>query len=350
MRARRCAPARACSSDRRCGGSSARPRRGVRVRTARGVVEARQVVIATGYATRQFRPLAGRFQLSTPTCRDTAARRAGAPRARPRRRDAVGHAAAVPLRALDRRPSAAARRRRSRRSAAAAPAPARLAAAIAGIRAHFERAPAGARATSPIAHAWEGRFAEHAGQPALRRPAPPVSGPRLRARLRRQRHDVRLAGRPAAGRAVAGPTTSRSRAVRLRSADAGGPARLLAARRPVEQPIERPGVDHARRSARRPGARGRGRCRRSATGSPRARRCRARTGSRRHRLARQRRSRDPGATDRRRSRWPRRSPRPPRRPAASRRRRRAASRTCGRAGGRARGRPARVTAASIRAV
>ena len=28
------------------------------------VVEARQVVIATGYATRQFRPLAGRFQMS----------------------------------------------------------------------------------------------------------------------------------------------------------------------------------------------------------------------------------------------------------------------------------------------
>ena len=41
------------------------PRRGgVRIRTGDGVVEARQVVIATGYATRQYRPLAGRFQLS----------------------------------------------------------------------------------------------------------------------------------------------------------------------------------------------------------------------------------------------------------------------------------------------
>ena len=34
-----------------------------RVRSDGGVVEARQVVIATGYATRQFRPLAGRFRL-----------------------------------------------------------------------------------------------------------------------------------------------------------------------------------------------------------------------------------------------------------------------------------------------
>ena len=70
-------------------------------------------------------------------------------------------------------------------------------------------------------------FREHAGQPALRRPAPPVSGPRLRARLRRQRHDVRLAGRPPAGRAMAGrqvegprPVYFPSLARRLRSATA----------------------------------------------------------------------------------------------------------------------------------
>jgi glycine/D-amino acid oxidase-like deaminating enzyme len=35
----------------------------VRVRTRNGVVEARRVIIATGYATRQFRPLAGRFRM-----------------------------------------------------------------------------------------------------------------------------------------------------------------------------------------------------------------------------------------------------------------------------------------------
>jgi glycine/D-amino acid oxidase-like deaminating enzyme len=35
----------------------------VRVHTSRGAVDARQVVIATGYATPEFRPLAGRFRL-----------------------------------------------------------------------------------------------------------------------------------------------------------------------------------------------------------------------------------------------------------------------------------------------
>ena len=37
--------------------------RGVRLHTARGSVDAAQVVIATGYATREFRPLAGRFEM-----------------------------------------------------------------------------------------------------------------------------------------------------------------------------------------------------------------------------------------------------------------------------------------------
>jgi glycine/D-amino acid oxidase-like deaminating enzyme len=41
-----------------------RLRHGVRVHTARGVVDARQVVVATGYATPAFRPLAGRFALT----------------------------------------------------------------------------------------------------------------------------------------------------------------------------------------------------------------------------------------------------------------------------------------------
>ena len=36
---------------------------GVRVHTARGTIDAAQVVIATGYATRDFRPLAGRFRM-----------------------------------------------------------------------------------------------------------------------------------------------------------------------------------------------------------------------------------------------------------------------------------------------
>jgi glycine/D-amino acid oxidase-like deaminating enzyme len=36
---------------------------GVRLHTDRGTIDAAQVVIATGYATREFRPLAGRFQM-----------------------------------------------------------------------------------------------------------------------------------------------------------------------------------------------------------------------------------------------------------------------------------------------
>lgn len=38
-------------------------RNGVRLHTARGTIDAAQVVIATGYATREFRPLAGRFRM-----------------------------------------------------------------------------------------------------------------------------------------------------------------------------------------------------------------------------------------------------------------------------------------------
>ena len=37
--------------------------RGVRLHTSRGSIDAAQVVIATGYATREFRPLAGRFRM-----------------------------------------------------------------------------------------------------------------------------------------------------------------------------------------------------------------------------------------------------------------------------------------------
>jgi glycine/D-amino acid oxidase-like deaminating enzyme len=131
---------------------------GVRVRTTRGVVEARQVVIATGYATRQFRPLAGRFDLchtyvlATPPL-DAAARRE------------IGLADVLVWDSCRRyhyarwtpdhrlllgggdRPIGGGRR----------PA-ARLAAAIEDVRAHFERI-LPALGDVDIAHAWEGRFA-----------------------------------------------------------------------------------------------------------------------------------------------------------------------------------------------
>ena len=90
--------------------------RGVRVRTGGGVVEARQVVIATGYATRQFRALDGRFTGAHLRRRDEGVD------ARVRRDvglagPVVGYGTAVPLRALDAGPSPAARRRRSTASA-----------------------------------------------------------------------------------------------------------------------------------------------------------------------------------------------------------------------------------------
>jgi glycine/D-amino acid oxidase-like deaminating enzyme len=131
---------------------------GVRVRTGGGVVEARQVVIATGYATRHFRPLAGRFRMAhtyviaTPPLDARARRELGLAdvmlwdtrrqyhyaRWTPDHRLLLGGAD---------RPIRGGR-----------PAAARLAAAIADIRAHFERV-LPALADLGISHAWEGRFA-----------------------------------------------------------------------------------------------------------------------------------------------------------------------------------------------
>jgi glycine/D-amino acid oxidase-like deaminating enzyme len=133
-------------------------RSGVEVRTARGVVEARQVVIATGYATRQFRPLAGRFQMSytyvvaTPPLDARARRELGLADVMlwdTRRRYHYARWTADHRLLL----GGADRPLRGGR-----PASARLATAIADIRAHFERV-LPALADLSIAHAWEGRFA-----------------------------------------------------------------------------------------------------------------------------------------------------------------------------------------------
>ena len=159
--------------------------------------------IATGYATPYFKPLAGRFRMlntyvvaTRPL--DAAERRAH----RARRRDAVGHGAAVSLRALDAGSSAAARRRRSAARAGSAASAARSRAARASVRGDFDAALSGAGGRSPIDYAWEGLFADDAGRPALHRPAPPLSAPSVRARLRRQRHDVRLSRAAPAARLV----------------------------------------------------------------------------------------------------------------------------------------------------
>ncbi len=60
-----------------------RTRSGVRIRTTQGSVEAATVIVATGYATERFRPLAGRFQmdrtyvLATPKLRPAQIRELG---------------------------------------------------------------------------------------------------------------------------------------------------------------------------------------------------------------------------------------------------------------------------------
>ena len=133
-------------------------RGGVRVRTARGVVEARQVVIATGYATRQFRPLAGRFQMSytyvvaTPPLDTRARRELGL--ADVMLWDTRRHYHYARWTADHRLLLGGA----NRPLHGGRPAAARLATAIASIRAHFERVLPGL-ADVPLSHAWEGRFA-----------------------------------------------------------------------------------------------------------------------------------------------------------------------------------------------
>ena len=145
---------RRIESRRGGGGRSA----GVRVRTGGGVVEARQVVIATGYATRQFRPLAGRFRLVHTYV-------AATPPLDARARREIGLADVLLW--DTRRPYHYARWTADHRlllGGADRPirggpsAAARLSAAVAGIRGHFERL-LPALGDVAIADAWEGRFA-----------------------------------------------------------------------------------------------------------------------------------------------------------------------------------------------
>ena len=255
-------------------------RHGVRVATPRGTIEARQVVIATGYATRDFKPLAGRFALTYTYVLAT-------PPLGARDRREIGLADVMLW--DTRRPYHYARWTADHRlilgggdtptAGGRAPA-ARIAVAERDVRAHMERLLPGL-ARIAIAHAWEGRFAETPDTPALRRRAPPLPAARLRARLRRQRHDVRRARGPPAPRAVARRDRRRSRALRLRPAAlTPGRSRRRPSRGPVEEPRQGPGVDDAiGRHAGQPRVRERD-LDVVATALQRARRCRARTGSR----------------------------------------------------------------------
>ena len=131
---------------------------GVRIRAGGGVVEARQVVIATGYATRQFRPLAGRFRLVHTYV-------AATPPLDARTRRDVGLSDVLLW--DTRRPYHYARWTAEHRlllggadrAIRGGPRPAaRLSTAVAEIRAHFEEL-LPALGDVAIAHAWEGRFA-----------------------------------------------------------------------------------------------------------------------------------------------------------------------------------------------
>ena len=139
----------------RRGGSGVRS---VRVHTDSGVVEARLVVIATGYATRQFRPLAGRFRLVHTYV-------AATPPLDARARREIGLADVLLW--DTRRPYHYARWTAdhrlllggANRPIRGGPRPAaRLSSAVAEIRAHFERL-LPALGDVAIADAWEGRFA-----------------------------------------------------------------------------------------------------------------------------------------------------------------------------------------------
>ncbi len=131
---------------------------GVRIVAGTGVVEARQVVIATGYATRQFKPLAGRFQMSHTYVVAT-------PPLGVRERRELGLADVLlwdtrrcyhyARWTADHRLLLGGADRPIR---GGLPAAARVSAAITAIRAHFEPL-LPALGDLPIAHAWEGRFA-----------------------------------------------------------------------------------------------------------------------------------------------------------------------------------------------
>ena len=134
-------------------------RHGVRVATPGGTVTARQVVIATGYATRDFTPLAGRFALTYTYVLATP------PLPVADRRD-IGLADALIW--DTRRPYHYARWTPDHRlilgggdrpTAGGRAATDRIAAATREIRRHVERL-LPATADIPIAQAWEGRFAE----------------------------------------------------------------------------------------------------------------------------------------------------------------------------------------------
>jgi glycine/D-amino acid oxidase-like deaminating enzyme len=194
----------------------ARTSRGVRITTRRGTLCADQVIIATGYATPQFRPLAGRFRLYRTYVLATE-------NIDRRRRDAVGlsdvmgvgHQAALSLCSVGARTSAPHRRRgpaRATRSTPSSTVPDRVTRSAGVLRRQTLRPDERENRVC-----LGGAVRDDARQPSVHRPTPSISASLVRARLWRQRHDLRVpGGSPTAG-AMAGRHVSRSCVVRVRS-------------------------------------------------------------------------------------------------------------------------------------
>ena len=184
------------------------------VRTPRGAIRADRVVIATGYATPYFKPLLARFRMLNTYVVATQ-------RLAPRERRRIG-LGAVMLWDTG-RPYHYARWTPDHRlmlgggdrpRRAGTPAPAALDEGTRGSHADFARlypALADIDDRLPVG----GPVRDDAGRPAVHRPASPLSAAAVRARLRRQRHDVRLPRRAAAARLVPRRPLSGSRAVRV---------------------------------------------------------------------------------------------------------------------------------------
>ena len=120
---------------------------------------ARRSIVATGYATPEFKPLAGRFRMfNTYVVATPRALATRAPTAWTWRRDAVGHRAAVSLRAVDAGPSAALRRSRSAAASGRASARTPLDAAQARCSTISRRLYPALADVEPD-YAWEGLFA-----------------------------------------------------------------------------------------------------------------------------------------------------------------------------------------------
>ena len=187
---------------------------GVRLYSKHGTIDARQAVIATGYATKYFRPLAGRFKmrhtyvLATEPIGWRLRRRLGLGKVmlwdteRPYHYVRWTDDRRLLLGGEDRPVKPGANRSRQ------------FVNATRELREYFDRfSPAVSKRAN---RSCVGRFIrDHTRCAAVHRSTSSLSGPNLRAWLRRQRHDLRGAGGAHPARAMARSGLTRSSAVRV---------------------------------------------------------------------------------------------------------------------------------------